>query len=146
MATYQSTNVANKRPIAAHGFRRNLQFARGVVAVPSTVGTSDVLQFFYLPLNAVVVGGYIKSDDLDSNGSPTAAINIGDAGSASRYFSASNVAQAGTAANESLASGLGYLNSGKTLVTGAFSTAPATGVAGNVEVGLFYVVEDATTS
>jgi len=146
MATYTSTHIANKRPTAYHGFRRNVQTARAVVACTAAPTTSDTLNFFDMPANAVVVGGYLKSDDMDTNGSPTITLNIGDAGSATRFFSASTVAQAGTAAVESAANGLGYQFTSKTRVTGTAQANAATGVAGNVELCLLYVVEDSQTS
>lgn len=145
-ATYTSPTVANKRPIAYHGFRRNVQIARGIVACTAAPTTVDTMQFFYMPANAVIVGGYLKSDDMDSNGSPTITLNIGDAGSATRLFSASTVAQAGTSAQETAVTALGYQYTAKTLVTGVAQANAATGVAGSVELCLLYVVEDPTTT
>lgn len=146
MATYNSTHVANKRPTAFHGFRRNVQVARAVVACTAAPSTSDTLNFFDMPKGAVVVGGYLKSDDMDTNGSPTITLNIGDAGSATRLFSASTVAQAGTAALEQTAGALGYQYTAKTRITGTAQANAATGAAGNVELCLLYVVEDSQTS
>lgn len=146
MATYTSATVANNRPIAYHGYRRNVQIARATVSCTAAPSTSDTLQFFYMPANARIVGGYLSSTDMDTNGSPTITLNIGDSGSAARLFSASTVAQAGTTSQTFAAGALGYQYTSKTLVTGTAQANAATGAAGTVELVLLYVVEDSTTS
>lgn len=146
MTTYISAPVANNRPIAYHGQFRNVQMRRAAVTCAASPATTDTLQFFYMPPNARVVGGYLLSSDMDTNGSPTITLNIGDAGSAARLFSASTVAQAGTTSQTFANGGLGYQYTAKTLVTGTAQANAATGAAGTVELVLLYVVEDQTTS
>jgi hypothetical protein len=99
----------------------------------------------YLPAGARVLYSLLKASDLDTNGTPTIALNVGDAGSATRYFSASTVGQAGTASAATAAGGLDYANTSKTLVVIVPSTGVATGAAGTVELTQFYVVEGAAS-
>lgn len=146
MPTYQSPAVAQVAPVRAHGESFNVQTAVATITCPAAPTTSDPLQFFSLPANSRVVGGWLSATDMDTNASPTIALNIGDAGSANRYFAASTVAQAGTASTAIAATGLGYLNTSRTLVTGVASANPATGAAGTVTLCLYYVVEDSATS
>jgi len=101
-----------------------------------------VLQFGYLPKYARVVDAILKASDLDTNGSPTIALNIGDAGDADRLFAASNVGQAGTIARMTATTGFGYRYDDETMITGAPSTNAATGAAGTIELFVSYVVED----
>lgn len=145
MATYNSPRVTNKWPIPVHGFRHNVQQVRGIVTCSAAPTTSDTLNFFDIPLNAVIVGGYLKSDQLDTNGSPTIALNIGDAGSAGRLFAGATVSRTGTATTLT-GTALGYKYTTKTRVTGTASANAATGAAGNVELCLLYYVDDSTTS
>ena len=142
MAIYNSPNITNLAPIAAHGEAGGVQVARASVTCTAAPTTSDTLNFFYLPAGARVLGGYLTASDMDTNGSPTLTLNIGDTGSANRFFAASNVAQAGTAALQQAASGLDYRVSARTLVTGAAQANAATGAAGTVTLVLLYSVED----
>ena len=145
MATYNSPAVANKNPIAAHGYLNNVQVATAVVTCTASPATTDTMNFFYMPKNAVLLDAYLSATDMDTNGSPALALNIGDAGSASRLFAASTVGQAGTAAAIA-AAGRGYQYTAKTLITGTASTNAATGAAGTVTLTVLYYVADSTTS
>lgn len=44
------------------------------------VANGNVVEFFRLPADAVIVDGYIKSDELDSNGTPTLTVEVGHDG------------------------------------------------------------------
>lgn len=146
MATYSSPTYSQKRPIAYHGDRRDVQMARAVVTCAAAPSTSDTMNFFYMPANARIVGGYLLSSDMDTNVSPTITLDIGDSGGAARLFSASTVSQAGTTSTTFAAGALGYQYTAKTLVTGTAHANAATGAAGTVELCLLYVVEDSTAS
>lgn len=146
MATYSSPAYTAVNPVRVHGESSGVQTVVQTVTCTAAPATTDTLNFFYLPANSRVVGGWLSASDMDTNGAPTIALNIGDAGSASRYFAASTVAQAGTATQTMAATGLGYLNTSKTLVTGVASANAATGAAGTVTLCLQYVVEDSATS
>ena len=82
---------------------------------------------------------------MDSNGTPLITLNVGDAGSATRYFSASTVSQAGTSAVSTAAGGIGFLNATKTRVVIVPQAGAATGVAGTITLIQFYVVEGAAS-
>lgn len=141
MATYSSTNYSNNVPAASHGLSGNVKTAYASVSCTAAPSTSDTLNFFYLPAGARVVGGWLKASDMDTNGSPTLTLNIGDSGDADRLFAASTVGQAGTASNTFAATGILYQYASKTLITGVANANAATGAAGTVELCLHYVVE-----
>jgi hypothetical protein len=128
--------------VAVHGERKGVQMARATVSCTAAPATTDTLNFFYLPPGARVVGGYLAASDMDTNGSPTITLNIGDAGAAARLFSASTVAQAGTTSQAFAAGALDYQYAAKTLVTGVAQAKAATGAAGSVTLSLLYVVEE----
>src|SRR4051812_37040222 len=117
MATYRSTAVSGVSPVAAHGDRNSIQAVTATVACTAAPSTTDTLQFFYLPKNAVLVDSYLSATDMDTNGSPAITLNIGDGASATRLFSAATVAQAGTAVNIAAAN-RGFQYTAKTLITG----------------------------
>jgi hypothetical protein len=108
------------------------------VAVPATFTTTDVAQMCFLPAGFRVLDMTLKSDDLDS--ATTITLNVGDAGSATRYFSASTVAQSGTAGHETLAGGIGYLNTARTRVDIVPNAGPAT-TAGNITLIVLGIFE-----
>jgi hypothetical protein len=142
MATYNSSNITTNAPLAYHGENAGVQYARATVSCAAAPTTADTLNFFYLPANARVLGGYLSATDMDTNGTPTITLNIGDAGSANRFFAASTVAQTGSAALEQAVTGLDYKPAAKTLVTGVAAANAATGAAGSVTLTLLYAVED----
>lgn len=142
MATYSSQQVTDRMPIPSHGFGSSVYCQRFKITTTAALTTSDVLQFGYLPKYARVVDAWLKASDLDTNGTPTLAINVGDAADADRLFAASTVGQAGTAAKMSVATGFGYRYDDETLITGAPSTNAATGATGTIELAVFYTIED----
>jgi hypothetical protein len=142
MATYQSQQVSDRMPIPSHGFGSSVYCQRFKITTTAALTTADVLQFGYLPKYARVVDAILKASDLDTNGTPTIALNVGDAGDADRLFAASNVAQAGTIARMTATTGFGYRYDDETMITGAPSTNAATGAAGTIELFVSYVVED----
>lgn len=141
MATYNSTNIANKTGVASVAAAGVVHCAYAEVVTTAALTTSDTLNFFDLPPNARVISATLEATDLDTNGAPLLTINVGDAGSATRYFSASTVGQAGTAAVASAVAGLHYKTTAKTRIVGVPAANAATGVAGSVYLSILYTVE-----
>lgn len=138
MTTYSSTQVGANTPMYSHGLGGNVKVAYSVVAVPSTFTTTDSASMHFLPPGARVLYSILKADDLDSG--TTITLNVGDTGSATRYFSASTVGQAATSAVSTAVGGIDYLNTAKTLVSVVPNAGPAT-TAGNIYLTQFYVIE-----
>lgn len=147
MTAYASSNAtAPLAPSASHGQAANMQWQYCTIALTAALTTSDTMAFFTLPANARIHVGTLKCTDIDTNGSPTVTINVGDAGSATRYYSASTVGQAGTVDVALQATGRMFKTTAKTAIVGSVGTGAATGAAGTLELAIGYVVEDATTS
>lgn len=145
MATYSSTDYTAKNPVPTHGLSRNVKAAFWTVTCAAAPATTDTINFGYLPKNSRVLYALLEATDMDTGG-PTLTLNVGDAGSAARYFSASTVAQAGTAAAATAVTGLGFLNTDRTLVTGVAQANATTPAAGTLYLTVLYTVEDAATS
>lgn len=141
MATYNSTNIASKTGVASVAAAGVVHCAYAEVVTTAALTTSDTLNFFDLPPNARVISATLEATDLDTNGAPTLTLNIGDSGSATRYFSASTVGQAGTAAAASAVAGLHYKTTAKTRIVGVPAANAATGAAGSVYLSILYIVE-----
>ena len=71
-----------------------------------------------------IIGIVLDCDKLDSNASPAITLSVGDAGSATRYFSASTIAQQGGYAIPTIPAILGYQPFGS-----AFNTYPTPSLA-----------------
>lgn len=135
-----ASNSAQSRFAApGHGFGGNVKVSYGEAAFSGTITTADSATVCNLPVGAIVLGVTLESDDLDTNVTPTITLNVGDAGSATRYFSASTVAQAGTSSSAPATTGLLWtVTSGNTAVRVAVANNAATSADGNVRVAVMY--------
>jgi hypothetical protein len=141
MATYNSPAVSNNAPTSTHGAAGNVKVARAVVTCAAAPSSSDTMNFFDLPANARIHYALLQASDMDTNGTPLLALNVGYSGSASALFSASAVGQAGTLAAETSVTAQDLLLTSKTRITGTASTNAATGAAGTVTLTVLYSVE-----
>jgi hypothetical protein len=146
MATYSSSDYTNKAPFASHGLAKDLKSVFWTVTCAASPATTDTINFGYLPKNARIVLAVLESTDMDTNGSPTLTLNVGDSGSAARLFSASTVGQAGTLSSAIATTGAGYITTDKTLITGVAQANAATGAAGTLYLTVFYTVEESATT
>lgn len=143
MATYQSRQVSEIMPIPSHGLAVDTKCQRFTVTIGAALTTADNIEFGRVPDYARVVDATLVATDLDTNGSPTLTLNVGDAGDADRFFAAATVGQTGAAARMSVLTGFGYrYPKGGGLITGKPAANAATGVAGTIDLYLFYVVDD----
>lgn len=135
-----ATNSAQARLAApGHGFGGNVKVSYGEAAFSGTITTADSATVCNLPVGAVVLGVTLEADDLDTNATPAITLNVGDAGSATRYFSASTVAQAGTSSSAVATTGLLWtVTAGNTAVRVAVANNAATSADGNVRVAVTY--------
>jgi hypothetical protein len=141
MATYNSTNIQNKTGVSSGSIAGMVHCAYAEVVTTAALTTADTLNFFDLPPNARVIAATLESTDIDTNGTPLIALNVGDSGSATRFFAASAVGQAGTASVASAVAGLHYKTTAKTRIVCVPSANAATGVAGSVYLSMLYTVE-----
>lgn len=106
MATIKSDQVTSNGPRSVHGDAREHQTMLTTTSITAAPAVSDIWQLGYLPANAVVVGAGFVASQMDTNGSPTLAIEVGDAGytgvagDVARYFpTATAVGRAATGAD-----------------------------------------------
>lgn len=71
-------------------------FGRRVTLTATDLVTGNIVEAFVVPAGFTVTGIIASATDMDTNGSPTLAISVGDAASATRYLSSSVIGQAGT--------------------------------------------------
>lgn len=122
---------------------RTQHACRGEYTIAAALALNDTIDLFDLPPNARIVGGFVKSDDLDTNGSPAIVLAVGDSGDDDRYFSGLTIAQAGGVSFTLAATGVDYVTTGKTRVTLKVTTGPGTGATtGKIVVVLHYFVNE----
>lgn len=155
MATWQAPNVTPygyQPPGAGHGIASITQHLHAKCYVGSTLAANDVIQFGYLPANAIVTGVTLVADSqLDSGGSPTLAFDVGISGTAQLWKAAITSVghSAGVSGDTTMAgAGLLYKNTtgAKLLIQAVCHTVAETPVAGTLELDVSYFVEDTVGS
>ena len=141
MATYTGDVLSQNSPQpGATGDGGGLKRLRYPVTLSAAPTTSDTINFGYAPKGFRVYGASLKASDMDTNGSPTITLNVGDAGSATRIFSATNIAQTGTYTDVPQNGIIDYQYTADTMITGTAQANAATGAAGTlvlILVGVF---------
>ena len=77
MATFTATRAASTFPVAKGPGGGALAVAYGQLEVSANPVASDVYEMCRVPKGAVVVGGWIRSDDLDTNAAETLDLDVG---------------------------------------------------------------------
>jgi len=168
MATQNSDLVANYEAVPqvandAQELEGKVRIAQGSVAVAADgTGSGDIIMLAPIPSNASVVSIKLAADDLDSNGSPALAWNLGvyttggTVKDADAFASAITLGQAATAFTEYAFEARDIAVCGQKLwqdaadtadpggayyVALTISTAAATGAAGDLSFIIEYVVD-----
>jgi hypothetical protein len=154
MSTAYATALFNSKVGASdgHGINRVRVSLHAISGSISTWAANDTIAIGYLPRQAIVVGATVKAaSQLDSNGSPTLALDLGIVGTTQLFKAAVTTvghAVGATVDTTNAAAGTLYQNT-----TGAdveviltVHTAAATAVAGTLEVEISYFVEDVAGS
>lgn len=102
---------------------------------------NDVVQMFKIPAGAKVCEVVLSSTDIDTNGTPLVTLDVGDANSATRFISASQIGRTGGVARLDQFAGLGYTYTADDIIQVKVSAAPATSVVGTVVVTVFYTMD-----
>lgn len=102
---------------------------------------ADVIQFGHVPKGAIYVGGYIATDDLDSNGTPLLDLVVGDTTDPDGLMGTGTVGQA---AGRSFFTGTDITNARTTtqeeIVSVTVNAAAATAAAGTIRLVVYYRV------
>lgn len=121
----------------SQGFARtNKTFGRRVALATTDLTTGSVVEAFMVPAGFTVTGIIAVASDMDSNGSPTLALSVGDSGSSTRHLSSSNIGQAGTSTQTLAATGLLYTYTADTKILVTATTGSATAAAGTLDLYL----------
>ena len=124
--------IAYAQPQAGgQGFARTMKTFGGAVALLATDPvTGNTVRLLKVPRGFVCTGVYLALTDIDTNGTPTVAVTLGDAASAARLVASSTIGQAGGSTTTLAATGLYYQFTDDTDIVLAFGTGAATAAAG----------------
>jgi hypothetical protein len=78
MATFTATRAASTFPVAKPIGGGTLSAAWGTIEVAANPVAADIYQMCRVPAGAVVVGGWIFGDDLDTNATETLDLDVAD--------------------------------------------------------------------
>lgn len=119
------------------GFSRNMKaFGRRVTLAAADLVTAQIVEAFVVPVGFIATGIIAVATDMDSNGSPTLALSVGDSGSATRFLSSSTIGQAGTTTQTLASTGLLFEFTADTKILVTATTGSATAVAGTLDLYL----------
>lgn len=133
-----ATRVDYRQPQAGGvGYARTMKtFGRRVTMKTTDLALNAVVAAFKVPAGFTVTGIIAVATDLDTGGSATLALSVGDSGSATRHLSSSTIGQAGTSTQTLASTGLLYQYTADTEILITASTAAATAAAGTIDLYL----------
>lgn len=144
MANYLSLEKTPPNyPVSGVGLGgRTTHRARAQYTVTVALAAGDTIQLCDLPIRARVLGGFIKSDAVDSASAVT--YNVGIAGTPALFWSGSTVGRTGGGVDRTMAfAGTDYVTTGKTPVILTVGTAPGTATTGGtIVVDITFSVEE----
>jgi hypothetical protein len=94
------------------------------------LATGDVINMMTVPAGAYITGVTFDCDKLDSNGSPTIVLNVGDGTNTQRFIKNSAIGQAGGFGIPNVPAVLGFQYQALTTILVQVGTGAATGVVG----------------
>lgn len=157
MATFTAARAASTFPVFKPLGAGLLGVAYGTIEVAANPVAADVYEMCWLPRGAVVVGGRVYSDDLDTNATETLDLDIGWAANGVEAADPDGFGNLGVLGTDTVAGikpegGYNYAFGGKlvtdgpqafsahTLVTVNAVATAATFAAGTLSVVVYYVV------
>lgn len=149
MATVQSSKVAETvQTRTPHNgvFALKATYAHPTSGDGSAAG--DVIQMVKVARGTTVLDVILTCEDLDSNGSPTISLDVGDGGDADRYIDGSNIGttggvhRIGQGVAAATADGLFYTYTEDDTIDVTIAAAAATKVAGNITLVVLCTMED----
>jgi hypothetical protein len=149
MATLTATRAASGFPASLYAGAGVLQAAYGSYDLSSEPGAADVLKICKVPAGAVILGGWLRMEDIDSDATETIDVDVGTAADPDAFGNFG--VQTGDSVTGYLPEGgvllplHGTLKDGPVAVTSettiqvTFVDDPATFAAGTVTVVVLYV-------
>lgn len=130
MATYNSSKITAGAPARANAGETILH---GTVTLTAAAANSDIVKFFKAPAGFIVSDVILSSTDIDTNGSPTVTIDVGDADDVDKLIDGSTIGRAGGIDRMNVTTGMQYTYTADTEVYATILTV-ATGATGTIKL------------
>jgi len=144
MATYTTQRSQTYGTVFGQGSSRNLLTDTVTVALTTAMidNANDEVELLWVPKGAVFDSAVLSATDMDTNGAPALAIDVGDDSDEDRIFAASTVGQGATLSTAWARSAHGYKWTAATKIKAYIQTAAATGAAGSLTFTIRYFVDE----
>lgn len=112
-------------------------------SITAALVINDVIQMCRVPAGARITNVILKTADLDSGGSPSITLDVGDTGDTDRLIAAATIGQAGGTSSALVSStGQFYQYTAETIISVLVHAAPATSATtGDIELLVEYVLQ-----
>lgn len=143
MAAYETSLSRSTGVVFGPGVARQPITQTAIVAITTAMidNANDDVGLFTLPAGAVVIGASISGTDMDTDGSPALAFDVGDSADEDRLIAAAAVGQAATYTNALAPAGHLYKYTAPTQIRAYVKTAAVAGAAGTLSVSVTYFVD-----
>jgi hypothetical protein len=110
-------------------------------ALTAALAVSDVIQMVPVPAGAIITGVTLGATDLDTNGSPTIVLDVGDGADTDRLIDGATVGQSGGSSSTLTTTAFGYQYTAADTIDVLVQAGPATGAAsGTIHLVVRYVI------
>lgn len=144
MATFTATKAASTYPAKGYGQSGDCKVVFSTYELTAALAANDVIEMVRVPRGAVVTGVVLSTDDLDTNGTPTIVLDVGDGSDTDRFIDGATVGQAGgtTDASNLAIAGIGYEYSAEDTIDVLVQAGPATGAtSGTISLVVYYTLD-----
>lgn len=144
MAIYTTAKSQTYGTVIGQGIARALVTDTVTVSLTTAMidNVNDEVELLWVPKGAVFDSAVLSASDMDTNGSPTLAFDVGDDSDEDRIFAASTVGQAGTLSQAFARTAHGYKWSTATKIKAYVQAVAATGAAGTLTFTIRYFVDE----
>lgn len=142
MATVTATRAGASYPLKD-------SINNGTVTVCSTYSitanptAADILQMVPVPRGARIIDVTLSATDLDTNGTPTITMLVGDGGDNDRFITSSTIGQTGGVARLNAQTGFLYEYTADDTIDVTFGVASATFASGTIQLAVTYTTDSA---
>lgn len=135
MATYQSSMVAEGVMARANAGETCVSASYTFTATPAL---NDVVQMVKIPAGAKILDIVLTSTDIDTNGSPTVVLDVGDGSDTDRFIDGSTIGRTGGVERLNAHAGHLYEYTADDTIDVLIQAGPATGAVGTFKLAVTY--------
>lgn len=142
MATFTATMASRGNSAYTAGPAGQEYTAYSSYTMTAAPAANDVYEMLRVPARARITRVTLKSTDIDTGGSPSIVLDVGDSSDTDRLIDGATIGQAGGTTSSVVSStGQFYQYTAETVISVLVQAGPATGAAGTLELAVSYVLQ-----